>query len=313
METTKLSKETITKEANEYYKDKNIHLRYIVLFVILLVFSLWFLMPVINMNTDEPSEKNIDISISDFKFTNQNVFDKDKITSIQKDLLISELYSIDQNTINLVFNRDDFLWTQIEKDLQKYWVNKDLYFLAISLSKLENLDNTMNKWIRKMTKDTATKYWLIVNESVDQRLNTPLQTRAISMQLETLYNKYKNRNLVIISKDIWEENLDTIIENQGTNNFNDIYFTPNELDLLYNVYAWKYVFENKWTLYTQENNIDLAHSFDTNTMNVKQIVNITDRTAEKDIDYPIFKQLNPRILGNYLPKWDRTVLIPVEK
>lgn len=304
----KISTEEIKKEANDYYKDKNLHVRYIILFVILLVFWLRFLMPIVNIGNINTENEIFELDLNGFKFANKTVYEKNNISSSEKDLFLSSLSEISQNQIDLVFARDKWVWVELKSYLEKYWVNSDLYYLAIALSDLENLDNIATKWIRKMDEKTANNYWLIVDEFVDQRLDLETQTMAFSLLLENLYSKYKDRNLVIISLDIWEEKLDEIITKQNKIDYDELYFSNWELWLLNKVYSWKYIFENSPLFLSKNLNLDLSDDFVVKKETVRSISNIQERVSDKNSNISDFMQLNPWILSGSLQRWSRTVL-----
>lgn len=143
---------------------------------------------------------------------------------------------------------------------------------------------------------------IIINEKIDQRLDQIQMLEKYSNYLKDLYKESKNWKITAIASQIGINNAKKILIDQKEATLNNIYFGSEIENLFTTCASWK---EQLQDLPKQTQNYTLTE--------IREIENIVKRSKEENINNKIFRQLNPRILTNELPKKDngkRTIKLP---
>lgn len=118
--------------------------------------------------------------------------------------------------------RTNMYFPYIEKTLKDKEMPDDLKYIAVAESYLKNdaLSNAWAWWIWQFIPTTAKEYWLLINDFVDERLNTERATNSAIKYLKHLNDKFNwDRFLAMAGYNMWENALDKQIKYQNTNNY----------------------------------------------------------------------------------------------
>ena len=202
----------------------------------------------------------------------------------------------------------------IEEELQIAWIPNDFKYMAIAESALRN-DVVSSAWaagIWQFMPETAKRYWLEVNELVDERYHFEKATRAAMIYLWDLYEQFDNGALVAAAYNRGENGLRRDMESQWVDNYYDLYLNQETSRYVFRIIAIKYVIEsyferkdiiNKliWWVYKKS---------DTTTILVSSIDDLATWSKRNGYNYKNIKNLNKWIVGESLPdgNWEITIL-----
>lgn len=315
--------EHIKDDAKKYYKWKKMLTRYIVVGFLFILLILQFLLP--NGTTRTKTSLDVDTTLNNSEL--QDIEDKisdtdshNKAESETKwymfldeeftktDLLKVERYidlatasiTSDLSKLTILYRQNILFLSKLEKELQANEIPTDFQYLTL----LNDI-----KWpLWNLPLELTEKYNLVINDYIDERLNRSKYTQANLDYLNDLYTEFKQRNLVLVAYLIWPDQLNDIIDDQKQDNFSDLYFQSYVLDQYYKVLWYKFVFENI------EEYLDIKYLepyFQSNTtiVSLDETKNLIKRAQKNDYTYKEIKQLNPWILQDSLPKWDREITV----
>lgn len=310
------SKETIEhikSDAKDYYKWKNMIFRYVILGFLFILLVLQFLLPNNSWITSQ-EDLNSDLEKTNLPEADQNT------GFIQNDWYIFLDNDIAQSLID-VEKYIDYATTSITSNLSSLSIlyKQNILFLTELSGKLV-LNNIpadfqyliLLNWIEwpawNLSQDIAENYGLIITDKVDERLNISKYTDITLEYLNDLYLDFKDRDLVLVAYLIWPDQLDSIIDNQKQDKFEDLYFEPYILDQYYKVLWYKAVFENILE-YLDTKDIEPYSQAEISFVEIKETKSLIKRANKNDYTYKEIKQLNPWILWDALPKWDREIKV----
>lgn len=290
----------IQQEAKEYYKWKNMVVRYIILGFLVILLVLQFIIPRNkdkhqNVKNNETSEISNEYYSDSFEFLWETI-DRQSMTVISQikfDLAMSDIQKLFDTQKYSIFH---LYQPGVEEILSEYDIPTDFAFLL-----LYNVD--LPHWI--LPESTRLSLWLQIDDKVDEVFNLTKSTHTIAKYFAELYDKYGDWNLVLMAYSMWEYELDELIDIQWTSNFDELYFY--NMDDYYMVMWYSYVFQNldDYIYTTDIENYDLNLT----TMKVWEQKNLRKWCDKNWYDYNQMRQLNPRILWNSLPKWKREVVV----
>jgi len=201
----------------------------------------------------------------------------------------------------------------IEKKLKENNIPDDFKYLAIAESALLNnaLSHASASWIWQFMPDTARRFWLIVNDKIDERYNFEKSTDTAIKYFKVLYNKFNNRTLAAAAFNRWEWWIARALDKQNVNSYYDLYLNEETSRYVFRILAIKYVlleyFKNKniidvliWWTYKKPK---------TKTIKINKIDNIIDWCKENNVSYKDFILLNQWIIWDSLPEWDWEIKI----
>lgn len=130
----------------------------------------------------------------------------------------------------------------IEKKLEEKWMPDDLKYIAIAESFLDSdaVSHKYAAWMWQFMPETAKRYWLKVDEEVDERYDFEKSTDAALLYLEDLYKQFWNRILVVTAYNRWENGLKNDLKKQNVNNFFDLETNNETSNYLYRILDVKY-------------------------------------------------------------------------
>lgn len=288
----------IQQEAKEYYKWKNMIVRYIILVFLIILLVLQFIIP---RNKDKnPNVKNneipeitneYDLDTFEFLWKTMSRQSMSTLSQIKFDTVIAEIQKSFDAQKYSIFH---LYQPEVEKILAEYGVPSNFAFLLLD-------DVVLPRWT--LSESIRLSLWLQIDDKVNEVLNLTKSTHVIAKYFNELYDKYWDWNLVLMAYSMWEYELDELIDIQWTSNFDELYFY--NMDDYYMVMWYSYVFQNldDYIYSTDIENYD----FKLTTVKVWEQKNLKKWCDKNWYEYNQIRQLNPRILWNSLPKGKREI------
>lgn len=290
----------IQQEAKEYYKWKNMTVRYMILGFLIILLVLQFIIPwknnkISNIKNDIIPQVTTENDGDNFEFLWETTSRQSMSTlsKIKFDTAISEIEKSFDAQKYSIFH---LYQPEVEKILAEYDVSSNFAFLLLD-------DVNLPHWW--LPESTRLSLWLQIDDKVNEVFNLTKSTHIIAKYFNELYDKYWDWNLVLMAYSMWEYELDELIDTQWTSNFDELYFY--NMDDYYMVMWYSYIFQNL------DDYIDITDIEDYNlqltTVKVWEQKNFRKWCDKNWYEYNQIRQLNPRILWNSLPKWKREIVI----
>lgn len=286
---------------------------YIIFIVVIIGVFLIVLLTLLNLLKTEKNfiftypEWEINFSLEVTPFNWRNYFNKKKF---DKEFLIS---SNNLFQFYLYIKRYPIYIPYIEKELKEAWIPDDFKYLAIAESALRDdvVSNAWAAWIWQFMPETAKRFDLIINEYVDERYNFMKSTQAAIIYINFLYNKFWSRTLAAAAYNRWEWWIEKALLNQDVTSYYDLYLNEETSRYVFRILAIKYLIEDYfdkkgiidhivWWVYVIPN---------TKIVKVNEISNIMLFAKQNGTTYKTLKLLNPWILWNSLPEWEREIIL----
>lgn len=187
---------------------------------------------------------------------------------------------------------------------RRYSIPEDMKYLALAESGLQNVRSPKEALgIWQFIPSTAREYGLIVNDSIDERLNIYKSTDAACRYLRKAYEKFGSWSLAASAYNMGFANLSDNISFQGVNNYFELFLNEETSRYIFRIVILKEILQN-WRKYGFELNYDDFYP----PFEVKQVVwkhSIPDLSVwsrSQGTNYFMVKLLNPWILKRSLPK-----------
>ncbi len=153
--------------------------------------------------------------------------------------------------------------------------------------------------------ETAKRYWLRVDEYVDERYHFEKATDAAIEYLGDLYDIFWNWSLVAAAYNRWENGLLRDMKSQGVDTYYDLYLNEETSRYVFRILAIKYVmlsyFERKDMINTLIWGVQSIPQ--TEILSVSSLSDFALWSQEKWYNYKDVKILNRWIVGENLPEW----------
>lgn len=298
--------ENVKEEAKEYYKWKNMTVRYIILWFLVILLIIQIILPrklknqvnSKNVNNINDVENIIETQHSTFEFLweNINVEDMDTLEKIKFDRAVHEITS---NDIWYVYKISQLCLPIVQEIFKEYDIPNELSYLAIMP------DEGLLFW--RLSEFTQNKYWIINNEEVMESFNLKKMTEATAKYFNSLYKKYKDRYYVVTaySMPTHEDGLDAELISQNHPNSSEFYNISGDEEY-YRIMWYSYIFQNLWD-YVNLDETALYDQIEIKTIEISEIKDLVKRAKKNKYSYKEIKELNPRILWNSLSKWKREI------
>ena len=295
---------TVKEEAKEYYNWKNMTIRYIILWFLVLLLVLQFILPHKKNKKDTVEELNQEIIATenteevtfDFLWEDVSLSQMDSDTKIKFDKTIKKL----QSDIDYKYTLSQYYLPEVYETFDKYDVPVEFSYLAIL--------NDFQQPYRQMEKDLREYYGLIISKDVDETLNVKKVSEATAMYFSDMYKTFKDWNLVLIAYFMWSDKLEDEMDAQWVKKFEDLYIKNEIKEEYLQIMAYSFIFQNL-DEFIDADNLSLYESKSTKRISVSDIKDLVKRAKKNKYSYKEIKELNPRILGNSLPKWKREILV----
>lgn len=295
---------TVKEEAKEYYKWKNMVIRYIILWFLVLLLVFQFILPhkKNSWETIEESTQNIwefentKTDLFSFLWADVDLYLMDTDTQIKLDRIIKK----NQSDVDYKYTLSQYYLPAVYEIFQKYNIPVDFSYIAII--------NDFQQPYWQMEKDLREYYGLIISIDVDETLNVKKVSEAVAMYFSDLYKELKDRNLVLIAYLMWTDELEQQMNTQWVKKFDDLYISNDIKEKYLQIMAYSYIFQNLDD-FVNVNNLSFYESKNTEIISVSEIKDLVKRAKKNKYSYKEIKELNPRILWNSLPKWKREILV----
>ena len=296
--------ENVKTEAKEYYKWKNMVVRYIILWFLVILLVLQFILPhkknrnesVEELTPESIEAENIEEITFNFLWDEISLSKMDSDTKIKFDKILKKL----QSDI-------DYKYTLSQYYLPEVYETFDESKVPVELSNIAILNDFQQPYWQ-MEKDLREYYWLIINSDVDETLNIKKVSEAAAMYFSDLYKKFKDWNLVLIAYLMWTDELEQQMDLQWVKHFEDLYIVNDIKEKYLQIMAYSYIFQNL-DEFIDKDNLSLYEQKSTERISVSDIKDLVKRAKKNKYSYKEIKELNPRILWNSLPKWKREILV----
>ena len=222
------------------------------------------------------------------------------------------LLEVNEAQFIMIYKRWNLIVPMIEKALKKAGLPDDFKYIPIIESALR--DNVVSSagaaGLWQLMSGTAQRYWLTVNEFVDERYDVAKSSAAAISHLKGLSTMFDKRTLVAAAYNRGANGLQKSIDSQYTNNFYDLRLNTETSRYVFRLLAMKYVREHKYDFFDKDTLGDMYRPLVTKNLSVKNIPDIADRSRKNSLGYYEVKKLNPWIKGNTLPegKWNIEVI-----
>ena len=197
----------------------------------------------------------------------------------------------------------------IESRFKESWIHRDLIYLPIAESALRNgSDVISHAWawgIWQFMPDTAKRYWLRVDEYIDERFHFEKATDAALIYITDLYWIFWDWALVAAAYNRWENWLRRDIQSQWVDNYYDLFLNNETARYVFRIMAIKYMFQS---YYDNKSVIDTLIGWVYQANNTKQvsinwpIEDLRVWSQDNNYNYREIRLLNPWIKSLYLPE-----------
>ncbi len=295
--------ETVKGKVKNYYADKNMTVRYVILWFFVIFLIVQFILPHKKSKVDSMDSivENLWLEDEDsdiFSFLWSEI-DATKFQPTESVDLSKAIKSIEKD-ISYTYSMSQYHLTQIQDIFLSQKVPVDFSYIAI----LWDFELPYRSLDEKLRND----YWLTISREVDERLNVSKSSQAFAQYLTSLYKKYWDWRLVLVAYFMWTDKLDEQIKQQWEKSFDNIYFQKSILDNYYKIMWYSYAFQNM-DQFTNVQKLISYKPLDTKTVSVSETKNLIKWCRKNKYSYKEIKQLNPRILWNSLPKWKREIVV----
>ncbi|EKE27341.1 MAG: lytic transglycosylase catalytic [uncultured bacterium (gcode 4)] len=243
--------------------------------------------------------KDINFAGEKTPMDNQHYFNREKLI---RELSISR-FNVYQFV--LYHKRDSIYFPLIEKKLKEAWIPEDFKYLAVAESGLKNdALSDSNAWgIWQFIPETGTRFWLTINEKIDERYNFEKETDAAIRYFKKLYEYFNDWTLVAAAFNRWENWLRRALEDQKVKSYYDLYLNEETSRYVFRILAIKYLMENRYKIFDSWELWEKFEAPKTKEIEVWKIDNLKTWSNEKWYIYANIKQLNVWIIWDSLPEW----------
>lgn len=272
------------------------------IFVLILSYNFWKWTEekIINLDISKQIDfNNINFAWEKTPFDDSHYFNREKFA---RELSINRfnLYQF-----ILFHKREPIYFPYIEKRLKEEGIPDDFKYLAVAESALKNdALSDANAWgIWQFIPDTAKRFWLTINWSVDERYNFEKETEAAIKYFKKLYKDFGNRTLVAAWYNRWETWLKNALDDQSVNSYYDLYLNEETSRYVWRILAIKYLMINKNKIFDPSELGDQFIPPKTKEIEVKWKINIKKWSSDNSYIYANIKNLNGWIIWDTLPEW----------
>lgn len=187
---------------------------------------------------------------------------------------------------------------------QRYAIPDDIKYLAVAESGLQNSRSPKQALgIWQFIPTTAREYGMIVNDSLDERLNIYKSTESACRYLVKAYQKFGSWSLASAAYNMGFTNLSANLAFQGVDNYYDLFLNEETSRYIFRIVILKEILKN-WRKYGFKlNPEDFYLPFKTRKIVWdKAIPDLALWAKQQNTNYFMVKLLNPWILKQSLPK-----------
>lgn len=204
----------------------------------------------------------------------------------------------------------------IEQLLRENDLPDDIKYLAVAESALRmhagSPKGALGVW--QLMPETAIKYGLVVNGSVDERRNIYLSTPVALTYLKELYGRFGSWSLSLAAYNMGEGGIEAEILEQGVSDYYRLYLPLETQRFVLRIMAIKRIIESP---HNYGFRLDADDYYPPETFATIQIHALTELplrlvAGAAHADFKTIKDLNPELRGYYLAAGTRMLNIPEE-
>ena len=202
----------------------------------------------------------------------------------------------------------------IEELLRKNEMPDDLKYVAVAESALRphvrSKKGALGFW--QFMEYTGRKYGLAINRHIDERRSVFASTQAAIKYFQDLHETFGSWALAAAAYNMGEERLTAEIQEQGINDYYQLYLFLETQRYVFRIIAIKMIFNDpeKYGFYLSEDDYYPPLRFDQVQVDCDQETPIRIIAQAAKTNFKAIKDLNPEIRGHYLPRGTHTILIP---
>jgi len=295
---------SVKTEVKEYYSWKNMTVRYVILWFLVIWLILQFILPhkknknqpVNELNQNILETENPDINSFIFLWEELNLLNMDGDTRIKFDKIIKKT----EMDIDYKYTLSQYYLPEVYDTFKKSNIPVEFSYIAIL--------NDFQQPYWQIEKNLREKYWLIISPEVDETLNVKKVSEVMAMYFADLYKDLKDWRLVLIAYFIWPDKLEQEMNSQWVKNFDDLYIKNDVKEKYFQIMAYTYIFKNL-NEFINTDNLSFYEPKSIERVQVSDVKDLIKRAKKNKYSYKEIKELNPRILWNSLPKWKREILV----
>ena len=296
--------DNIKTEAKEYYSWKNMIIRYVILWFLVLLLVLQFILP--HKKNEKKQVEELAQNLWEIETTEADLFNflwedldlskMDSDTKIKFDKVLKKI----QNDLDYKYTFSQYYLPEVYEIFNKYDVPVEFAHIAIL--------NDFQQPYWQMEKDLREYYGLTIASEIDETLNVKKVSEATAMYFLDLYKEFKDWNLVLIAYFMWPDELEDQMNLQWIKSFDDLYISNDIKEKYLQIMGYSYVFQHL-DEFVDTDKLSLYEKNETTTVTLSETKDLIKRARKNKYSYKEIKELNPRILWNSLPKWKREIVV----
>jgi hypothetical protein len=205
----------------------------------------------------------------------------------------------------------------INAEIQKMALPPDLIYLVITESYLNPrvVSQAQAAGLWQFMKETGKKEGLVINDTVDERYNIKRSTKSALTHLKRLYGEFGDWFIAMAAYNAGAGRLKEAIENQGTNDFFDLYLPEETERYIFRILAIKEIISNKEKYGILLTEKELYRPVMTIEVVIEAVREVPVLTIAKyaELSYKSFRDSNIHLRKYRLPKGTYTINLPYEK
>ena len=259
-----------------------------------------------SVNDDYPVPAEVTLCGERMPLENRQVWER-----LDREITIA---SWDRAQVFMWVKRTGRFFPYIERSLAEAGLPDDLKYLAVAESSLitDISSNRSALGLWQFMPGTARQNGLKKNRNVDERLNFELSTKAALKYLKRLRSVFGSWTLALAAYNCGEARLKNEIKEQEVHDFYDLYL-PNETErFIFRIAAIKIIMKNpeRYGFHLSPDRIYKPIQAEKMKVNLRSPLHLTKVAKALGTNYKVIKDLNPHILGRYLPVGKYEIWVP---
>ncbi len=212
----------------------------------------------------------------------------------------------------LYLKRAPKFFPTIESELAARGLPDDLKYLAVAESALKETSTSSAgaAGVWQFIPATGERFGLTVNDEVDERRHFKKATNSALDYLDYLNRKFDNWTLAAAAYNMGENGLARRIEDQGVNEYYELYLHSETSAYLFRILAIKTIMENPAEYGYELSANDYFTWPDYSEISTGAIADLASWAREQGTTLRALKELNPWLISTNLPTGDWTLRVP---
>lgn len=261
-----------------------------------------------------PSYQNNNFSVFGLNIPRNLSFCGEKIPTNDyalKDNLEKEFFKNKQwkNNAGYLFSKSQKWFPYIEPILKQEGVPEDFKYVAVIESHLSNAISPAGAagfW--QLVPVTARHYGLVVNESVDERMEVEKSTHAACKLIKYAYSVFKNWTLTAAAYNLGVGGIQNALAKQKSDNYYDLLLNRETGSFIYRILAYKTLFSNPENLGLKKKSLKYYPKVPVKIIKIdSSIANLNHFAKSVNCNIALLRLFNPWLLGDKLPNPDKHV------